>query len=259
LSGNIQKTVNCGNIRQLDFTVAATDVINIIRRSGRLTELLVHAAMHQCVMQQAAALEMAASREEVQKAVDEWRYSRGLTSAGRTHHRLAEQGWTVADLETALEADLLADKLRSHLYTERGDAFFASRREMYARARLSRLIAPTEDLAREWLVQMTDEGTAFAELACNHSAGHTGRHTTADLGVVLRGRLPAAVADTVFAAAPGDIVGPIPGPAGYELYHVEEMFPPELDPATAAAVRSDLFADWLRGQLAGARIEFTEA
>ena len=68
-------------------------------------------------------------------------------------------------------------------------------------------------------------------------------------------RLGAEAAAAVFAAGKGAVVGPFKTATGHVLYQVEEVTRAELDAATAAAIRQELFRGWLAQQLGGGQVE----
>lgn len=113
------------------------------------------------------------------------------------------------------------------------------------------MIVSTEGLAREILAQVREEGREFAELAAARSTDSA----AGDIGEVFRGQLNAAIAETIFAAQPGDVVGPFHTPQGYELYEVGVQLAGEWDGATSTIVRGELYAAWVRNRMAEMRID----
>lgn len=104
---------------------------------------------------------------------------------------------------------------------------------------------------------MADEGRDFADLARAHSLDPASRPTGGSFGAVLRPALPAAVAERVFAARPGDVVGPVATERGFALFLVEELLPADLDEETAAVIRQEVFDAWLAEQFRDVRIDLS--
>ncbi len=226
-----------------------------LKRRGRLVPLLREAALEQFLLERVRLAGLAASPEELQQAADAFRRSHGLTSAEQTQAWLTRQRLSLLDFEDALERDLLIEKLKDHVTRERIPRHFTAHQAAFARARLRLIVVPREDLARELLSQIRDEGRDFAELAREHSL-HPSRADGGRLAPVMRRQLPPAAAQAVFAAREGDVVGPLTAPEGFQLFLVEKLVPAELDAGLAAAIRQELFDAWLAEQLAGARMEF---
>ena len=107
----------------------------------------------------------------------------------------------------------------------------------------------------ELLTQIRADGRDFSELARRHLC-HPSRFEGGLLGVVHRRQFPVAVADVLFGASAGDVVGPLATSQGFHLFLVEEHFPAELDEQTVAAIRQELFDSWLDKQLQGMALEF---
>jgi len=114
-----------------------------------------------------------------------------------------------------------------------------------------------EGTARELFAQAHEECQDFAELARKHSLHGPSRLAGGSVGVVARYALPPDVADAVFAARPGHVVGPLPGPDGFRLLLVEELLPPELDDETQSVIRQELFGAWLKDRLRDVRIDLS--
>jgi peptidyl-prolyl cis-trans isomerase D len=82
----------------------------------------------------------------------------------------------------------------------------------------------------ENLLKEIQGGKDFAEVARGFSDDQGTRESGGDLGLVERNALPPQMADAVFKANIGDVVGPIETPIGYYLAKVEEKKPPETLP-----------------------------
>lgn len=82
----------------------------------------------------------------------------------------------------------------------------------------------------ENLLKEIQGGKDFAEVAKGFSDDQATRESGGDLGLVERISLPPALADAVFKANIGDVVGPIETPLGYYLAKVEDKRPPETQP-----------------------------
>ena len=159
--------------------------------------------------------------------------------------------------DAGLERDLLLDRFEKHSDPARVAEHFAAHADRYARARLNQLVVATQGSARELLAQIRDEGRDFAELAREHSLHLASRLAGGSLGIVCRADLPANIADAVFAAEAGDVVGPLATEQGIHLFHVEALLPAELDEVTAARIREELFDAWVGEQLREVRIDLS--
>jgi parvulin-like peptidyl-prolyl isomerase len=135
------------------------------------------------------------------------------------------------------------------------EKYFADNRPHFDRARLRHLVVEKEGAAQELLSCIQEEGDEFADLVRQHSIAPRTKETGGNVRVVPRQELPAAMAAAVFAAKPGDVVGPFKVPDGYVLIKVEELLLGQLDEPTATAIRHQLFGRWVNDQLRTAKVE----
>lgn len=226
-----------------------------LHRQGRLLPLARAVLLDELVAREAAAAGLAVADADLQQAANRLRRRFGLESAERTLAWLSRQGWSALDLEASVERDLLRERWKDHLAATDGERHFAAQRDGYDRLRLRQLVVGREDLARELLSQVRDEGRSFAEVAADQaSAGGT----KADEGgrVVHRRQLPADLAAALAGAAAGDVVGPVATPTGFVLVALDEVQPARLDGETAVLVRETLFQQWLGERFDEAAVTF---
>lgn len=225
-----------------------------LKRQRRLAPLLRAAVLDQLLLHLAEEAGLSVSDAELQNAADATRRQLGLTSAAQTHAWLKREGLSPNDFETSLEHDLLGEKLRDHVTGARIADHFAANQTDYARARLRLILVSREDLARELLAQMREEGRDFADLARQHSL-HESRDRGGLLGLVRRRQLAPHVAEAVFTTAAGEIAGPLAAPQGFQLLLVEEVVPPQLDAELTALIRQEVFDAWLAARVSERRLE----
>lgn len=237
------------------LSLSLADWLDQLKRRGRLAPMLREAAIERLLLDRAAQAELTVSPKELQQAADAFRRRNGLNSAADTNAWLARNYLSATDFEDALERDLLIEKLQDHLARDRIAAHFEVNRAGYSRAQLRLIQVGREDLARELLAQICEEGRDFGELSREHSL-HPSRHGGGRLGSIWRRQMSPPLAEAIFAAREGTVVGPLPCPQGFQLFLVEKIFAPELDAALTASIRQEIFDAWLAEQLAGARLEY---
>jgi parvulin-like peptidyl-prolyl isomerase len=244
--------VTLGNI-----LLTPTGVFRRLHQRGRLVPLLREAVVEQVVLEQAKQTNLSVSTSELQQAADLFRHRHGLASAEQTRQWLAREHLTVADFEAGLERDLLIARFKRHLTEPHVAGHFAAHKGRYAKVQLRQVVVGSEEVARELLAQLTDEGRDFAALAREHSLDAPSRLAGGSLGLVPRAALPPPAADAVFGAKAGELVGPFAGAQGVHLFLVEDLPEPALDDETAAAIREELFAAWLREKMRDVRIDLS--
>jgi parvulin-like peptidyl-prolyl isomerase len=249
-------------LQTLAVTVSRTplslgDVLQFLHQRGRLQPLLYEVAAERLILTAAREAGLTIATDALQRAGDRFRYRHGLASAEQTHTWLAAQRLTVEDFEAVLERDLLVEKFKHHLSEPRLAAHFAAHRDRYAQAQLRQIVVASEEVARELLAQLTDEGRDFADLAREHSLHGPSRLTGGSLGLVPRYALPPTATEAIFAAKPSAVVGPVSTDQGIHLFLVEALPEPVLDDATAAVIRQELFDAWLKDKLQDVRIDLS--
>src|SRR5438876_1118506 len=87
------------------------------------------------------------------------------------------------------------------------------------------------------LVPLLREAGGAARALARQLSVHPPRSAGVRLGLLLRRTLPPAVAEAVFAAKDGALVGPIATPQGFSLFVVEKLLPATLDAGLTAQLR----------------------
>jgi parvulin-like peptidyl-prolyl isomerase len=219
-----------------------------LHTQGRLGPLVREALAARLVQEQARQSGLAVTANELQAAADSFRHTHGLHSAPDTRAWLTARGWSEDDFVAALEQDVLAAKLRSHLTAAEVDGHFAADPAGFERLRLVQVLVGREDLARELATQVREEGRDLADVAREQ-----GLHLLRVEG--FRKELKGPLASALASAGAGQLVGPVSTPHGFALVLVEQRHPAELDPATRHRIQDELFAGWLAARLREAKID----
>jgi putative peptide maturation system protein len=180
--------------------------------------------------------------EELQRAVDEFRRTRGLDSAEKTAAWLDSQGLSLADLEDRLEAELARDAIRRDKVGARAEAEFARAPDSWDEIRLAAFPAADADE----LAGAIREGAAFFEVARRCE----GRRTI--LVETFRRRDIAAEPPL----ETGSVLAARLAGAGPYVVAVEKVMPARWDDRTRGAVEEALFRGWLDDAASRAHIEW---
>lgn len=237
-----------------DLTLSVNEFLKDLHIRGQLRALLEQAAVPRYLAAQMVGQGLTISTEELQSAADTFRRLCGLNSAERMWAWLKEKGLSLDDFEASLERKLAIQKLKTRFTNDQIAERFQARQADYARAQLRQIVVQQEDLAKELLSQVLDEGREFAALAAMHSTHASAPHGGA-LKTVFRAELP-VVGDAVFSAAEGATLGPIATSDGFSLIRVERLLPPTLDEPTHSLIRDQLFQEWVASLLAEHPLRF---
>ena len=229
------------------FASVAAGFLRGLHIRRKLLPLLREATVERCLLRLADEFGLAVSSEELQSAADTFRHRQGLTYSEDTRSWLKRERLTIAYLEDALRRELILAKLRDHVTCGQVARHFDADPSRYDRARV-RYLASVQG---EW--SQDPAGTLRAAVdsiiaKLQVSAPASPQLADDDAGVVFRFQLPSAVADTIFAAAPGSMVGPVAVSHGQHFFLLETMEPSQLDEVTSETIREELFATWVAGQ-----------
>ena len=196
------------------------------------------------------------SDPELQQGSDDLRARLGLHLAADTETWLDEHEMSVEDFETYLWRRAATEKLKDRIAEGKVKGYFDQHRPAFDAVRLAQIVVEGEDRARAIVAELGAGKADFGSLARQYSVDSESRSAGGHLGWMNRTQLPAPVAAAVFAAKPGDVVGPLSSDVGYNVYHVEDMRRASLDEDTTRSVREALFVEWLGEELERARAEF---
>jgi parvulin-like peptidyl-prolyl isomerase len=221
------------------------DVVKFLTFTGRSRTVFPGIVRTIEVWKKAEEFGLEVSAGDLQAYADHYRISHKLYTRQDALAFLAARGLTEDDLVLYCETALLVDKIKDRLATEaKVLEYFVNNRTEFELARLSVIDVPSESLAREILVQATDEGSDFHVLARQHSVDASTRYGGGSLGFVVRKDLPPELGLKVFAAAPGSVVGPFAGEGTWRLVLVEEIIKAEINAPVQALIRERLFEEW---------------
>lgn len=224
-----------------DTSVSLGDILYTLKISDRLGEL-ERALDDVILVREAEDRAIEAGEDELQHAADQFRRNLGLFTAKSTHDWLAERSMSVDDLEEYLRRSVMASALRRMVTASAVEPYFQDNRPAFDTADIDRIVAADGDTAAMILRDLEQGAGTFAELADAHSLEHApgGR-----IGPVRRMAMEPAVADRVFAAADGELVGPIESDGVQHIVRVNRIDRAQLDDRTRALIEDTLFDAWL--------------
>lgn len=249
-----------GDLVRVNANVLAVDAamacLDFIWDEAPVIERLVNL----CLIQEELEREpIVLSDAELQEAMNKFRSAKKLFKAEDTLGWLERHGMSHEKLERYVSESAMVPKLRDRIAAGRVDEYFRQHAGDFDRARIVRLEVTDESEARELAEQIRagrQEFFAAAERSY-FDAAERGRPPAAALFAVIERREAAATfREQLFAAAPGQLVGPVPVETGQALLRVLAIVPARLDDRTRAAIKNILFEDWLAERRQTARIEW---
>jgi len=117
------------------------------------------------------------------------------------------------------------------------------------------VVLDDQDLAMELFYAIAKGEISFPEVAHQYIQDTELRRTGGYRGTLSRKALKPEISAAVFAATGPQILRPIVTSSGTHLIWVEELIQPRLDELIRYKILSDLFSEWLKGQIEQFEIE----
>jgi putative peptide maturation system protein len=216
--------------------------------------------VNQCVIREELAREpIVLTDAEVQDAFDQFRAAKKLLKSEDTLRWLEHNGMTHESLERFVTDNRLIDKLRDRVAAHRVDEYFRLHNRDFDTVRIARIEVADEGNARKLADQIGDGALDFFSVAerCFLEAANCGAVLPSDLfAIIERRQTTPAIGELIFAAAPGQLIGPVPSEHGYTLFRVFSINPARLDEGVRSAIKNILFEEWLAERRQAAQIEW---
>jgi putative peptide maturation system protein len=195
----------------------------------------------------------------LQQAFDGFRTRHRLFSAASTHQWLTERGLSQQQFETLLAGQAVTAMLQDRIATpEQCQAYWEQHPGAFDTVHLACIRLRDRDKATQLCAAIRAGERDFYEVAAQQFvAGTLLASHGSFFATYPRRALPPAQAATVFAAAPGDIVGPLANTDSWEIVRVITRQTAQLsDNATHGMVKKAVFETWLATQRQHAHIEW---
>jgi len=199
------------------------------------------------------------STEYLQQALDRFRRVHRLCSAARTQQWMTERGLSHQKFEKLLEGQAVTAMLRDRIATpEAIQAYWEQHPGVFDMVHLACVRLRNRDKATQLCAALRAGERDFYEAAAQHFITGTLLASHGPFFVTYaRHALTPAQAASVFAAAPGDIVGPLANADSWDIVRVLARQTAQLsDSATREMVTKAVFDAWLATQRQQAHIEW---
>ncbi|WP_416665927.1 peptidylprolyl isomerase [Egbenema bharatensis] len=237
----------------VDFSAISLEnqeVIDFLRRDLRLKSIYQEIISQKIVSQVAQEQALSVTAEEVQAELDKIRYENYFEHPAQLLAWLAEQMSTLSDLQQRIYERLLSQKLARHLFSEAAQNFFSQHRSEFEQALIYRIKIPYESLAYEVFYQIEEEELNFFEAAHLYDANESRRLQCGYAGKQQRGEISPEIAERLFNAQIGEVLGPFKNADNtYELFLVDEIFPPTLTSTLYESLLNQMFQEWIENRL----------
>lgn len=227
--------------------------LSIMHDDDKFTENTIE---YMLINQAAGKAGISNTDEELQLAVDELRYQRGLESAETAMQWLKENNIDLLSIQSGVNNMLLRNKFRNSIPESEIEAHFAEHQLEFDRVELYSIRVDSEELAQELYAQITEEGENFHLLAMEHSQDEETRPTGGYVGRLTRSGMTGEIEAAVFKAQPGDVVGPMKTEKGYNLFLVKDLHNASLE-QEKDAIQMILFTQILNKLRSEAKVTYS--
>ncbi len=232
-------------------SITLEEVVKHLALTGRLSGITSEIIRRFETTKKAEELGFAVTDDELQAAADSFRSMNGLYKASDMEAFMDTAGITLDDLEQFCEGAILENYVKNALIDENNiKAYFVNNRNEFEYVLISVITVDDENLAKELMLRIEEDGDDFHTLAREFSIDDT-KYAGGYTGRVNRGMLPPEIAAKVFNAAAGDVTGPFSAEKGFKLILVEEVVRCEMDSNVKESIKDRLFSQWLQSRLRG--------
>jgi putative peptide maturation system protein len=241
------------NVLRVDAAIACVD---FIWSEASMIERLVNMCL---IQEELDRNPLDLTDAELQHAMDQFRSAKKLYKTEDTLAWLERNGMTHEKLETYVKDSAIVPKLRDRITAGRVEEYFHQHSRDFDTARIARLDVADESQARGFAKQIRAGELSFfaaAECVFLEAAERTASHKADLFATVERRQVEPALREQLFAAAPGQLVGPVPFESGHALVRVMAIFPAQLNERAEGAIKDILFNEWLAEQRQAAHIEW---
>jgi putative peptide maturation system protein len=241
------------NVLQVEAAVACLD---FIWDDAPVIERLVNMCL---IQEEVERHPVELTDAELQAAMDRFRSAKKLFRAEDTRRWLEHHGMSQAMLERYVSETAIVPKLRDRITAGRVEEYFQQHPHDFDTARVACLELESESLARELGEKLRTGVEDFFDIAARlfGEAADRGAHRKSSLFAVLERRhVDPTLRDVLFAASPGQLIGPVTRTTNCSLIQVLSIVPGQLNDHLRSVIKDILFKDWLAERRQAARIEW---
>jgi hypothetical protein len=237
------------------LTVSPSEIIHQIKLSCKIPSVIEGIATRKILANTAQEVGIKVEPEELQQAADNIRLINNLRRTDDTWLWLQKHSLSLDEFEESVYATVVSSKLAQHLFADKVEPFFVEHQLDYAFVVMYEVVLDDQDLAMELFYAIAFGEISFPEVAHQYIQDTELRRTGGYRGTLSRKALKPEISAAVFGATGSQILKPIATSSGVHLIWVEELIQPRLDELIRYKILSDLFSEWLKGQIEQFEIE----
>lgn len=226
------------------------EIIDFLAYELQLGEVCRKISCQKIINRAAQARGIVITPEEIQLEMDRIRYQEHLENPSETFAWIADQLISLSDWKMGIQNRLLTEKLAETMFAAEAAEFFTKHQTDFDQILLYKITVPYERLCQELSYQIEEEEISFYEAAHLYNTERNCRLYCGYQGLQYRCDLKPEIAETVFNASEGAVIGPLKiSEEAYDLLLVEALFPARLTADLHHHLVAQLFQAWLETEL----------
>lgn len=230
--------------------LGAEEIVDFLKRDVRLKAIYQEIIYQKIVNRAAQERGLTITSEETRVELNRILREKNSIKPSDISDWLADQMLTWDDLETRVRERLLTTKLAKHLFSNEVQELFSQRPSDFEQILLYKLTVPYESLAYEIFYQIAEEEISFYEAAHLYDVDERRRLHCGYEGKQSRYKLNPEIAEMLFNANIGEVIGPLKSPTEtYDLFLVDDFFSAELTNEVYEDLVTQRLETWLEKEL----------
>lgn len=231
-------------------SIDAAEIVDFLGQELQLREVCQKITCQKIINKAAQARGLTITPEEIRLETDRICDQEHLGNPSTMLTWLADQLIDLSDWEVRIQNRLLADKLAESMFGDEAKRFFTEHQSDFDQILLYKITVPYERLSQELFYQIEEEEISFYEAAHLYNTDRSCRLYCGYQGIQYRRDLKPEIAETVFNASEGEIIGPLKAsPEAYDLLLVEAFIPAKLTAELHHSLVNQMFEAWLKTEL----------
>lgn len=231
-------------------SIEAVDFIKYLKLTNQYDSLIEEFLLKRVAVNAAPNEGINTTAEQVQDTADKLRRVLGLHRAKDMLEYLDQQGLEVSDFEEFVSGVTTTKQIRDKVASDEAiDGYYALHEPSFRQADISIIVLHNEDeaKAREIALTLQDIPEDFMAMAIEYSVNEDSAKSGGRMGVVNHSELNDALANAVFNAEAGDIIGPMldADEMFWQIVMVHDLRASADDDSTRRKIAKVLYEEWL--------------
>jgi parvulin-like peptidyl-prolyl isomerase len=230
----------------IDTNITTEDILEQLKISRKIPEVIEHILTRRIVQAEADKLGINVEIDELQAAADLFRAKNRLVSVKITEKWLEINRLSLDEFETIVHVELLSDKLKSAILTDKVEQHFYQYQLDFDRVVMYEVILENKELAMEMYYAIKEGEIKFSDIASKYISDPELKRQGGYQGHIKRKDLSTGLRSLFSVTSYPQIVKPIATAQGFHLIWVKDIIKATLEAEIYEEIQSQLFTEFLR-------------